>query len=253
MKKMPNREQGEFQGGYLWQDELIFSQCDALLNVKMSTLLGHLVTISSQHCRSFGMSYQSFLESDIAFVLTRTTLTIHKIPQCFSLVTLNSWVDGIKGPYYQRIVQWVDDENNVMISSRSDWVLIQPSTRTLCKPDKNDPHFTPKSPVLVPPCQRVKLENIPLTPLGAHKVVWSDLDGNGHLHSAHYGDIIWDNLPEEFQKQIPASFSMEFQKEGNLGDMLELSGAEVEPSNYVVLGEINGIPCFKARIHFKIP
>lgn len=250
MMKLPDRKQGDFEDGYVWQDELIFSQCDAYLNVKISTLLGHLVTISSQHCRSFGMTYESFLASDTAFVLTRTTLTIHKLPRCFSLLTLQSWVDGIKGPYYQRIVQWLDEENNLMISSRSDWVIIQPSTRTLCKPDKNNPRFTKKSPIIVPPCKRVKFGDLPFTPLGTHQVKWSDLDGNGHLHSAHYGDIIWNFLPESLQKEIPTSFSMEFQKEGCLDDVIEILGTAVDASNYIILGESKGNTYFKTHITF---
>ncbi|MFI3250727.1 MAG: acyl-CoA thioesterase, partial [Eubacteriales bacterium] len=178
MQKLPDRTQSQIDGGYLWQDELVFGQCDSALNVRISTLLEQLVNAASQHCRTFGLSYDTFLESDTAFVLTRTTLTIHKLPHCFQLLTLKTWIDGIKGPYYQRVTEWYDENDTVMVSCRSDWVIIRPSTRTLTKPDKSDTRFTTKSPVSLPPCSRVKLGDIPLEPLGSHHVVWSEIDGN---------------------------------------------------------------------------
>lgn len=250
MDKLPHRIQGMMEEGYLWQDELVFGQCDFALNIRISSLLEHLVTVSSQHIRTFGMTYQAFLASDTAFVLTRTTLTIHQMPQCFQLLNLKTWIDGIKGPYYQRVTQWCDENDNVMVSGRSDWVIIQPSTRSLLKPDKTDQRFTIKSPVELPPCQRVKWGDLALTPLGEHPVVWSEIDGNGHLHSSHYGDIIWDFLPSKFQKSIPTSFTMEYQKEGFLGDVISVSGGEASPFHYYVMGESQGAPCFKASIQF---
>lgn len=249
MENLPERIQGPYQGGFLWQDELVFGQCDLALNVRISTLIEHLVTASSQHCRSFGMTYASFLANDVAFVLTRCTLNIHKLPVCFQHITLHTWIDGLKGPYYQRVTQWRDENDELLVSGRSDWVLIQPSTRNLCKPDKNDQRFTVKSPVILPPCQRVKLGDTALENLGSHKVSWSDIDGNGHLHCANYGDIIWNALPSSLQQKKPQRFSMEFQKEGCLNDHLEIFGGE-NGSAYFVTGNCEGNASFKSCIEF---
>lgn len=250
MEQLPPRKQGEYQNGYFWQDELVFGQCDAHLNLRVSSLIEHLVTISSQHIRSFGMTYESFLASDRAFVLTRCSLTIHSLPRCFQLITLHSWIDDIKGPYYQRVTQWRDNENRLLVSGRSDWVLMQPSTRTLCKPDKTDTRFTTKSPVTLPPCEKVKVNQMDFQLLGIHKVVYSEIDGNAHLHCAHYGDFVWDFLPSHLQKSATDSFHIEFMRESCLDDEISIFGAKIEPNIYVIKGEVQGDPCFKSKIYF---
>lgn len=250
MTKLPNRSQGEQEGGYFWQDELVFGQCDAFLNLRMSSLLEHLVNSASQHCRCFGMSYETLLSDDVAFVLTRASLEIHKLPHCFQLLTLKTWIDGTKGPYYQRITQWFDQEGQVMVSGRSDWVLIQPSTRTLLKPDKNDARFQVKSPVSLPSCLRLRFSSENMEELGQHKVTWSEIDGNAHLHSAHYGDIIWDFLPENYRQKIPQAFHIEFQKEGCLGDEIAIFAQEIQENTYAFVGECQGNGCFKSQIQF---
>lgn len=250
MNKLPDRAQGDFQGGYFWQEELFFGQCDLNLNVRLSTLVEHLVIAASQHSRSFGMTYPALLERDRAFVLTRATFTIHTLPRCFQLLTLNTWVDGMKGPYYQRVTEWRDEENRLMVSARSDWVLIQVSTRTLCKPDMNDSNFTTKSPVELPPCDRIKLGDIHLDQISAHRVVWSEIDGNGHLHCSHYPDIVSNSLPSHLQSRPLSSFSIEFQKEGCLGDIISIAGGEVGPTQYIMTGECDGASSFKASLVF---
>lgn len=250
MQQLPDRVQGPIESGFMWQDELLFGQCDAFLNVRISTLLENLVTASSQHCRHFGMTYESFLASDSAFVLIRTTVTIEKLPYAYQLLTLRTWIDGIKGPYYQRVTQWLNEEGEVVVSGRSDWVIIRPSDRSFVKPDKSDERFTQKSPVNLPPCQRVKWGDLTLEPLGEHRVVWSEIDANGHLHSANYGDLICDVLPPSFRRKIPTSFTMEFQKECGVDDVIILTGAQSSSHEFFVVGECEGQTSFKGVVHF---
>lgn len=250
---LPNREQYSISKGYVWQDELMFGQCDALLNIKITTLLEHLVTVSSQHIRTFGMTYESFLESGTAFVLVRSTLTITRLPRCFELLSLYTWIDGTKGPYYQRVVEWRDHDGHTIVSSNSDWVVIETTSRQLCKPDKNDLRFQTKSPITVPPCQKVKLssaERESLTVLGSHTVTRSEIDGNGHLHSSQYANIIWDVLPSHLLTKNLQQFSIEFQKELTESDSMTIFGTELDSLTYVIEGMFGDQQTFKAKLQF---
>lgn len=246
--KLHDRLQGEYQGGYQWQDELMFGQCDGNQNIRPSTLLEHMVTVASQHCRSFGMTYQEFLAQNTAFVLIRSSFIIHKMPKCFQLLSVQTWIDGIKGPYYQRVAQWVDETGAVVVSSRSDWVIIELDTRNLCKPQHDDSIFTVKAPITLPPCQKVKTVGMTLEPLPSHRVCWSEIDGNGHLHSADYGNILMNALPPRLQGVLLKEFHMEFQKELLLGDTMDISYVEPSSSQCIVVGECQGACSFKAKL-----
>ena len=67
----------------------------------------------------------------------------------------------------------------------------------------------------------------------ARTVRWSDLDGNGHLFSGNYGDIIWDALPEDLQAQPPREFQINYSREAVLGDVLRLEGFRSEEGYFV--------------------
>lgn len=140
-----------------------------------------------------------------------------------------------------------------MVSGRSDWVTIQPSTRSLVKPDKEDLRFQHASPVSLPPCQRVKWNKEKLEFLGEYQIKWSEIDGNGHLHSSNYGDIIWNFLPPSLQDVRTEAFHMEFQKECCLGDILHISGATLSDGSFAMEGVCQEQISFKAKIIFKTP
>ena len=50
------------------------------------------------------------------------------------------------------------------------------------------------------------------------------MDGNGHVYSANYGDIVWDYLPADLQPRIPREFYINYSKEATLGEELRILG-----------------------------
>lgn len=251
---LPQRRQETIGEGYLWQDELFFGQCDGYLNVKMSTLLEHLVTASSQHLRSFGMTYPVFLGMGRAFVLVRCTYQFFRMPKCFELLTVKTWIDGMKGPYYRRVAQWEDENQVPVVICRSEWVVIDTETRMICKPDKDDSIFQKKSPLEFLPCEKVKIP-LELTDnfldLGKCEVKWSDVDGNAHLHSSKYVDMIWDCMPEFLRSIVLKKFSLELQKESVIGDVISISGLSIDANTYYIEGKCGGNPTFKAKFSYE--
>jgi len=81
------------------------------------------------------------------------------------------------------------------------------------------------------------------------RVMWSDLDGNGHLYSGKYGDIVWDHLPAQWQEETPLEFHINYSKEATLGEELRLAGICGE-DGYRMEGMGSGGVCFTARIVF---
>jgi len=81
--------------------------------------------------------------------------------------------------------------------------------------------------------------------LGTRKVVWSDLDGNGHLYSGRYGDIIWDFLPEDLQDKELKEFYINYSKEATFGQELKIRGFR-EENTYRMEGVGPEHTCFTA-------
>ena len=87
------------------------------------------------------------------------------------------------------------------------------------------------------------------TDLGTRTVRWSDLDGNGHLFSGNYADIVWDALPAELQERTVKQFFVNYSREAVLGETLRLSGFR-EGDVYRVEGAGRDGICFTAECVF---
>ena len=85
--------------------------------------------------------------------------------------------------------------------------------------------------------------------LGARKVVWSDLDGNGHVYSGNYGDFVWDYLPADLQEKVPREFFINYSKEATLGQELRMVGCR-KGGEYLMEGLGPEGVCFSAQCVF---
>ncbi len=85
--------------------------------------------------------------------------------------------------------------------------------------------------------------------LGIRKVVWSDLDGNGHVYSGNYGDFVWDYLPADLQEKLPREFFINYSKEATLGQELRLVGCR-KGGDYLMEGLGPEGVCFSAQCVF---
>lgn len=249
-EQLIERKQYLLEGGYAREEEISFGQCDCNLNVHVSTVLKQFVSTASRHCQAYGLTQEVLLREDKAFLITRLRLEIYKMSRCFDFLTITTWLDGVKGPYYQRVVEWKDREGNVVISGRSDWVLVKPSNRTIYRPDKKEEFFSTTCPVEIEcaPCSKIDIKGMDFVELGTHCVKWSELDGNGHLHSGNYGDIIWNFLPNSFQQKVPSVLEVEFKKEACLDDVISIQGYQKEDGAYVMVGKGVEVVHFTALI-----
>ena len=89
--------------------------------------------------------------------------------------------------------------------------------------------------------------------VGKRKIRYSDLDGNGHVYNAVYGDIVSDFLPEELINRQIVGFQINYQTEAVLGEELDLflaSDPTDENGWYLEGRNAAGGNCFISRIEF---
>ena len=100
-----------------------------------------------------------------------------------------------------------------------------------------------------PDPQKIVLPHEGTEDLGTRVIRWSDLDGNGHLYSGNYGDIVWDALPADLQSRTPREFQINYSKEATLGQELRMVGVRQE-NEYLMEGLGPEGVCFSARCVF---
>ena len=81
-------------------------------------------------------------------------------------------------------------------------------------------------------------------------MVYSDLDGNGHVNNSVYGDMACDVLPMELFEGELKEFAINFVKEAKIGDTITLYGG-ADGGSRIVAGYIGDALCFECAFTFE--
>lgn len=227
---MKDFKQGRTEEGYFRQEELTFADCDCHQRAKLSTFLCKAANYGGYDYDARGLTHEKLLEAGEVFLLSRIALRVHRCPMAQEVLEIHTWERGIKGPHMQRSYRIQDEAGEVCVSIKSEWILVDPESRRIKRPSefrsgKLQAHDLPLD---CPEAKKLSFHKEEAEDWGRRVVRWSDLDGNGHLYSGWYGDIIWDALPRDLQEQTPRDFCLNYSHEATLGQELQLLGIREE-------------------------
>lgn len=239
------------ENGYTRQEELTFADCDRSKRIRVAGLLSKIAAFAGYDYDARGLTHEKLYAMREAFLLSRVALRIHRCPRYREVLDITTWENGVKGAHMQRVYEMRDEAGELCVSVKSDWILVDPETRRIMRPST----FTAKPlgicgrEIDCPAPRRIVLPKEGLEELGVRRVRWSDLDGNGHLYSARYGDIVWDALPEDLQDRTLQEFFIDYSREATLGEDLRLVGFR-EGETYRMEGLGSEGTCFAAMCVF---
>lgn len=235
------------------QEELIFRDCDARGRARPGTLISLLAATAGHDFDARGLPYEKLLEIRQVILLSRISLRIHRPPTVGEIVTITTWEDGVHGAHMGRNFEISDSAGALCVSARSDWILVEPVERRILRPETftgKELHSWPRE-IDAPACRKIRLPQEGCEDLGGRKIVYSDLDCNGHVYSGNYGDIVWDALPEELQSADLREFSLNYAREATLGECLNLRGFR-DGATYRMEGMCGGGICFTCACELKV-
>lgn len=223
---MQDFKQRLLENGYFRQEELVFADCDRNKRARVATLLSKVGAYAGYDYDARGLTHEKLYAMREVFLLSRMAVRIHRCPMAQEVLDISTWENGVKGAHMQRVYELADQTGAVCVSIRSEWILVDPETRHIMRPET----FTAKKlgvcdkPIDCPEPKKVLLPKEGREDRGSRMIRWSDLDGNGHVYSGNYGDIVWDALPEDLQERVPTEFYINYSKEATLGQELRLWG-----------------------------
>ncbi|MEG0615849.1 MAG: thioesterase, partial [Oscillospiraceae bacterium] len=86
--------------------------------------------------------------------------------------------------------------------------------------------------------------------IGEHLVKIPELDANGHVYNANYGDIAVEFLTTQMYEQDVENFRINFVNEAKLGDLIDIYLAEDE-GKAIVFGKCGEKICFETEFIWK--
>lgn len=245
-------EQHLYEVGYSRQRELNFPDCDRNKQVRIGTLLSILSIWGGYDYDARGLTHEKLTELGHVFLMSRAAMKIHRRPVNGEVLTVDTWEDGCRGPHFRRVYRISDDAGTLCVSGKSDWLLVNPVSRKILRPVSFTARRIPAScgqEIDCPEPKKIRMPSDAPDELGNRPVYWSDLDGNGHLFSGNYGDIVWDFLPDDLQARPVDTFSINYHKEVTLGDSIRLSGHRAD-NTYLMEGHGSAELCFTAECVF---
>ncbi|WP_300412897.1 acyl-[acyl-carrier-protein] thioesterase [uncultured Oscillibacter sp.] len=224
-----------YENGCFRQEELVFRDCDRDQRVRVAALLSRLGAFAGYDYDARGLTHELLWANREVFLLSRASIKIHDCPHARDVLDITTWEAGAKAAHMRRNYEMRDRQGRARVSARTDWILVDPVTRKIMRPSAftAKPLMDSDRPLDCPETRKVVLPREGRENLGTRTVRWSDLDGNGHLFSGNYGDIVWDALPEDLQPLVPQEFHINYSREAVLGDTLTLEGFRGEKGYYM--------------------
>jgi acyl-ACP thioesterase len=250
MAELNTRRQWLEGDRYFRQEELTFRDCDMAGRVRPAAILSMMATAAGQDYTARGLPYERLFALRQVFLLSRIAFRLHSYAMTGETVTLSTWEDGVQGAHLRRNYGFLREDGSPFVSGRSEWILVDPVTRRILRPAQftGKPLTCSDRPVDAPACRKVRLGQGAET-LAVRRVVFSDLDRNGHLFSGNYGDVVWDHLPAALQTAALRELQINYSKEATLGEELTLLGRR-EGDLYEMEGLCGTERCFSCQCLF---
>jgi len=244
---MHRREDGVFEK----TEDMSFSLCDFTGKCKPSALLRITSDLAGEDYHMRGLPHDRLWNEGYVFLVSRVSFRLKRGIGAEERVTFATYEHSVSGPFFVRDYTVSDESGEQIISGRSEWIVCDPQTRRIIRPSKfpYPPQTHEDRQVDCAAPQRLKLPE-EMEKLGERRVVYSDLDGNGHVNNSVYADIACDVLPISLLCGQICEFSINFVQEAKLGDVIELRGFSIEET-VCVAGYIGDALCFECSFVFE--
>lgn len=207
----------------IYQDTLVsrWHDTDATLTVRPSQLLVYMQEAAFHHLDSVGRNLDTMrYEQGLAFILTRLTLNFYRPIAPAETVTAQTWVCEGKGLNFPRCFRLIRADGQVAAEGVSSWVLLDLNTHLPVRARDFEYGFSAEEPLDFTTPRRFTVPD-EMVEVGKRRIVYSDIDYNGHMNNTRYPDMVCDYLPEGVVPRI-RTMHLEFAHEAKFGAELRV-------------------------------
>ena len=238
-------------GIYEKTQDVSFSLCDFTERLKPSALLCLTSDLAGEDYGDRGLPHDKLLNEGFVFLVSRVRFSIRRNVWAEERIKFITYERKLAGPFCIRDYILEDAGGERIIEGRSAWILCDPNTRRILRPSSFPHEIQNHEDIILEVGEPDKLCQIEdMQRIGERRVVYSDLDGNGHVNNSVYGDIACDVLPMELFEGELKEFAINFVKEAKMGDTITLYGGR-DGESHVVKGYIGESMCFECAFTFE--
>lgn len=205
--------------------------------LSLGVLGNHLLNCASFHAKDRGFGIATLNEHHYTWVLSRLVIEMKDFPRDYRKFSIETWVENVYSLFTDRNYRIADENGNTLGFARSIWAMISMEDRkpiNLLKINEGRiMEYISDYPCPIDKPSKIKLKEANLK--ATHKVVYSDLDINGHMNSIRYIEHVLDLFDIEYYKTGNIRrFEIAYVAESYFGDTLNFYIEETESGNFSV-------------------
>jgi acyl-ACP thioesterase len=199
---------------------------DFTLHASVSSIISYMLNVAGTDAHLKGFGVDALQGQSFTWVLSRLAVEIHKQPQQYANINVETWVNDFNRLSSTRNFRMTIGDD-VAATGISQWCMLNMETRqsvdmTLLKDVYEKAMVAEPSPIAAPE----RLRDVVPTASMTRPVVYSDIDFNRHVNTMRYIDLIFDTLPIELiEKRAGMRLDINFIAETMYGETLTINYA----------------------------
>lgn len=176
--------------------KVLHSECDPWDRMTPGAVLRRVQEMSTAHCDTLGMDEAHYEKTHTAFMLSRISLLVQRIPTLQENIHIQTRAYGMHRAVYQRVTSLYGETGELLCEADSRWVLVDTDTRRILRAEPEG--FSPFADM-----PGAEEHDLSMPKMGAGEKVarctatYSLCDRNMHMNNTRYADVVCDALPLE--------------------------------------------------------
>ncbi len=203
---------------YNYEYEIKYQEVDGEKKLRLFNLENYLLEVAGTVADELGFGIQVLHPRGLTWILTRLSVEMYEMPTHCEHVRFETWIENNVHMLSTRDFR-IYSGDKLIGQCKSVWAVLDLEKREIVN-CFDDPIFEGCVDGEVIEMPRVRMTTIP-EPTGCapHKIVYSDIDYNGHCNSCHYLQAMTDAyLPDYYGKKV--RLDINYSKEAMLGETL---------------------------------
>lgn len=204
---------------YNYEYEIKYQEVDGNKKLRLFNLENYLLEVAGTVADQLGFGIAQLHPKGLTWILTRLSLEMYELPTHCEKVRFETWIESNAHILSTRDFR-IYSGDKLIGQCKSVWAVLDLQKREIVN-IFDDPIFADSVDGDVIEMARVRMTTLP-EPTGCmpHKIVYSDIDYNGHCNSCRYLQAMMDAyLPDYYGKKI--RLDINYSKEVMLGDELQ--------------------------------
>ena len=205
---------------YSYEYEIKYQEVDGRKSLRLFNLENYLLEVAGTVADELGFGIAVLHPRGLTWILTRLSVEMYELPTHCERVRFETWIESNAHMLSTRNFRIYSGDRLIGIC-KTVWAILDLQKREIVN-YFDDPIFENAIDGEVLEMPRVRMTTIP-EPTGSmpHKIVYSDIDYNGHCNSCRYLQAMTDAyLPDYYGKKI--RLDINYSKEAMLGEEMQI-------------------------------